>query len=100
MLDTGLLYRALTKLALQRQVPLEDGVTLAEIAQELMLVTRRTEEGQLEARVCAAGEDVTEHLFSELIDENVSNVARHTQVRSALLQLQRTPLADVEIVAG
>ena len=68
-LDTGAMYRALTWLALRRDVPLEDGAKLAELA----LAHPVSLEGD---RVRIAGHDVTDEIRARGIDRAVSAVAR------------------------
>jgi cytidylate kinase len=81
-LDTGAMYRALTWLALQRGVELEDEQSLAELAHENPIAF----EGD---RVWIGGDDVTEAIRGARIDRVVSAVARHPQVRAIMRDRQR-----------
>ena len=81
-LDTGAMYRALTWLALERGVELEDEEGLAEIAHEHPI----TFEGD---RVWIGGDDVTTAIRGARIDRVVSTVARHPQVRAIMRDRQR-----------
>ncbi len=93
--DTGLLYRAVTWLAL------EGGLDLADAAGLVDLVTRVSLEagaaGRLE-RVVVEGRDVTHLVRTAAIDERVSEVARVPALRGALLARQRAIAADGGIV--
>ncbi len=86
-LDTGAMYRALTWLALEAGIDLDDGPRLAELAREQPIRF----EGD---RVEAGGIDVTEEIRSPRIDRRVSTVARHPEVREIMRERQRE-LAEV-----
>jgi cytidylate kinase len=87
-LDTGAMYRALTWLALDRGVDLDDEEQLAELA--------RREPVTLEpgGGVFIAGADVTADIRSARIDRAVPTVARHPAVRLVMRERQRE-LADL-----
>ena len=84
--DTGLLYRALTWLALERDVDRSDGAALAALVPELELAPDAS--GALD-RVRIGGRDVTERVHNARVDRHVSEVSRHPAVRAALLEAQR-----------
>jgi cytidylate kinase len=86
-LDTGAMYRALTWLALERGIPLDDERRLAELAEQ-----HRVEFA--DGRVSIAEHDVTETIREPAIDRVVSQVARHAAVRAVMRTRQRQ-LADV-----
>ena len=81
-LDTGAMYRALTWLALEDGVGLEDEAALAALARDNAI----TFEGD---RVSIGGEDVTGTIRDARIDRVVSTVARHPQVRTIMRARQR-----------
>jgi CMP/dCMP kinase len=81
-LDTGAMYRALTSLALQRGVDLDDGIGLGELAQASPI----SFEGE---RVLIGDEDVTDAIRQPEIDRVVSSVARHPEVRVVMRDRQR-----------
>ncbi len=81
-LDTGAMYRALTWLAHERGVELEDEEALAEIAHDHPIAF----EGD---RVWIGGDDVTTAIRGAHIDRVVSTVARHPQVRAIMRDRQR-----------
>jgi cytidylate kinase len=81
-LDTGAMYRALTWLALDEGLALDDGATLGELA--------RREPVSFEGdRVFIRGEDATEEIRRPRIDRVVSSVARHPEVRDVMRDRQR-----------
>ena len=86
-LDTGAMYRALTWLALERRVPLEDGGRLTALAE------RNAVSFDEQGRVFIAATDVTTAIRQPPIDRVVSEVARHPGVRAVMRERQRA-LAD------
>jgi cytidylate kinase len=82
-LDTGAMYRAVTSLALERGVPLEDGDALGRLAEEHPV------ELEDSGRVAIAGRDVTAEIRRAEIDRAVPIVARHPEVRRVMRERQR-----------
>ena len=80
-LDTGAMYRALTLVALEREVPLHDAERLALLAP------------------LAAGRSEDPGLRTPRVDAAVSAVAAHPAVRSAMRDAQRAFLAEDDAVA-
>ena len=71
-LDTGAMYRALTWLALQRQINLEDEATLGPLAQTFDLeITLPTATDGRQYTVKVEGRDVTWELRSPDVDQGV-----------------------------
>src|SRR5688500_12701435 len=87
-LDTGAMYRAVTWLALQRALDLEDGAALGALAEGHAVDL--DEEGS----VRIADTDVTIEIRQAEIDRLVPVVARHPEVRSVMRRRQRE-LADL-----
>ncbi len=81
--DTGLLYRALTWLALKLGADLDDADRLAEIVDELNLDIDPA------GRVFREGVDITEQLQQPAVDAAVSVVSAHPGVREAMRPAQR-----------
>src|SRR5262249_19823486 len=89
-LDTGAMYRALTWLALQRQINLEDEATLGPLAQTFDLeITVPTATDGRQYTVKVEGRDVTWELRSPEVDQGVSLVSHHQAVRAAMRRRQR-----------
>ena len=84
--DTGLLYRAVTSLALDRGIDLADADELVGLASEVTLATDA--QGRM-TRVHVGGQDVTERVHDGRVDRHVSTVAQLPEVRAALLPRQR-----------
>src|SRR5207244_2605025 len=76
--DTGLLYRALTWLALDHDISPEDAAKLAQLVGELDL------EVDPLGRVAREGVDLTDQLQQPSIDAAVSTVSAHPVVREAM----------------
>jgi CMP/dCMP kinase len=93
--DTGLLYRALTWLALARHVPATDPRALVELIPEVHLAPDAA--GRLD-RVLVGERDVTEAVHEAIVDQRVSSIARVPDVRAALLPVQRALAQDGGIV--
>jgi CMP/dCMP kinase len=81
-LDTGAMYRALTWLALQWDVPLDDETKLGELAEAYPVTF---EDGE----VVIAGNAVTKEIREPRVDKVVSAVARHPAVRRVMRERQR-----------
>ena len=89
--DTGVLYRALTLLALRHGIPLDNPTALADYARSVHLsVLPPTEEDGRQYTVLADAEDLTWDLRDVLVDRNVSRVASYPEVRVALRDQQRS----------
>ena len=87
-LDTGAMYRAVTWLAVERSLELEDAEALGRLADENPVDL--DEDG----RVAIAGHDVTADIRLPEIDRLVPIVARHPEVREVMRRRQRD-LADL-----
>jgi cytidylate kinase len=96
-LDTGLLYRALTWLCLERGLRPDDGPAVAPLATEIDLAA--DEVGRL-VRVIVDGRDVADRIRTPRVDRSVSAVARQPEVRAALLGRQRAIAASGAIVVA
>ena len=93
--DTGLLYRALTDLALRRGTARDDVTALVALIDEVELAA---DDGAGLSRVLVDGLDVTAAVHSPDVDRHVSEVAGVPEVRAALLTRQRTLAAGGGIV--
>jgi CMP/dCMP kinase len=93
--DTGLLYRALTWLALDRQVGSHAVDALVELVDEIELAEDGA--GRL-SRVLSDGRDVTDAVRGPEVDANVSEISAVPEVRAALLERQRAIAAEGRIV--
>ncbi|MBI3749495.1 MAG: (d)CMP kinase [Chloroflexi bacterium] len=85
--DTGLLYRAITWLALSRGVSSADAAGLRSLVPEVELVADGA--GRL-SRVLVDAVDHTDDVRSSQVDAAVSDVAAVPELRAALLERQRS----------
>jgi cytidylate kinase len=81
-LDTGAMYRALTWLALEDGIDLEDGPALGTLAEANPITFE-------DKRVIVRNRDITSEIRGPRIDRIVSTVARHPDVRSVMRARQR-----------
>jgi CMP/dCMP kinase len=81
-LDTGAMYRALTWLALEDGIDLEDGPALGTLAEANPITFE-------DKRVFVRERDLTTEIREPRIDRIVSTVARHPEVRSVMRARQR-----------
>src|SRR4051794_1331176 len=93
--DTGLIYRAMTAMALRMGAALDDPVALVPLAARVALDDDGT--GRL-TRVLLDGVDVTDDVHTESVDGAVSSVSAVPEVRAALLERQRAIAAPGGIV--
>ena len=85
--DTGLLYRAVTWLALQRGVRPTDVDALVPLTGEITLVA--DSRGRL-GQVLAGGRDVTSEVAGGPVDRAVSDYSKVPELRAALMPRQRS----------
>ena len=95
-IDTGVMYRALTWLALERGVECNDEAALTQLATAAQLQLADGEDGVI--RVLLDCIDVTEQLRSPDVGESVSLVSRVAGVRQAMVELQRKIAAEADTV--
>lgn len=88
-LDTGILYRVVTAAALWVGAAPEDESSLMDLLARQPLRIQPRPGGALDLQVTLGGADMDEALRDMAIDANVSTVARHPNLRAALLEPQR-----------
>ena len=93
-LDTGVMYRAITWLSLQREIPVEDEEALGQLARDNPIRLQ----GQDSDQVLIGGARVGPELRDPSVDRHVSLVSRISQVRRALVQQQRSLAKEGKIV--
>ena len=90
-LDSGALYRAVTLLALEGGMDLDDGAALGGLAAASSILLREREDTNV--MVLVDGRDVSEEIRSPEVTGASSTVAAHSDVRAALLEKQRSLIA-------
>ena len=93
-LDTGVMYRAITWLALRCSIPMDDEAALGALAHNTPMLMR----GQDGDQVLIGEHEVGLELRDPLVDSHVSLVARLPEVRRALVRQQRAIAQQGKIV--
>ncbi len=88
--DTGVMYRAITWIALQRDMSLRDEAAITELAEKAQIDIRPPSKNDGRACDVVIGEkDVTWEMRGAEVDANVSVVSAYAGVRKALSEQQR-----------
>ncbi len=88
--DTGVMYRAVTWLALEKQIPIKDESAVSALAEKIQIdVEPSSKDDGREYDVLVDGVDVTWDLRSPKVDAKVSKVSAYPAVRKALTKQQR-----------
>jgi len=88
--DTGVMYRAVTWIALQRGIPIEDEAAVTRLSEHLTIeVTRPSIDDGRQYTVYADAEDVTWDLRESAVNQYVSPVSAYSGVRRSLVAQQR-----------
>ena len=88
--DTGVMYRAITFLALERDIDIYDETAVTTLAEETQIDVEPASKS--DGRACDVlvdGRDITWETRTRKVDENVSIVAAYAGVRKALSRQQR-----------
>jgi len=93
-LDTGIMYRAITWLALKNNVPVEDEAALGNLARTSPIDLVGTSGDQ----VSVAGHTLGPELKESSVDRNVSVVSKATPVRTEMVAQQRKIADQSKIV--
>ena len=90
-IDTGAMYRALTWLALESGIDINNGPALAQLAQRAKIVISRplVDDGR-QYTVKVYGQDVTWAIRSAAVTQAVSTASAHKEVRAIIVAQQRT----------
>ncbi len=97
LVDTGMMYRAVTCLALQEGADLEDEAKLAELAQNAVIDLEQPDQNGVTA-ISINGTDVTAQLRQPPVDRGVSLVSRVPEVRQAMVKRQRSLAAEGQLI--
>ena len=97
LVDTGMMYRAVTWLALDRGVDMADAEALIALAQGADIRLGQPTSDQA-ATLSIDGRDVTRELRRPAVDKNVSLVSRIPGVRQAMVSIQRRLAAEGKII--
>ena len=95
-LDTGVMYRAVTWLALHRNVPIADSLAIVGLAEGCQMDV--TADAQGTAAISIDGHQLGDALVSDEVNRNVSAVSAVSEVRAVLVRHQRAIAAGGGIV--
>ncbi len=95
-LDTGAMYRALTLKALRKNVNLENGQALADLALQTKIQLTPSGAG---LNIILDGEDVTQEIRTLEVTNNTFYIARAPEVREIMVALQRQLGQSQSVVA-
>ena len=97
--DTGVMYRAVTWVALKKDIPISDERAITQLAERIEIrVTQPTVEDGRQYTVYTDGEDATWDIRLPDVDANVSPVSAYPGVRQALLEQQRRIAESGDVV--
>jgi cytidylate kinase len=97
--DTGVMYRAVTWIALQRGIPIDDETAVTALAESLVIeVAPPVQADGHQYTVYANGQDVTWAIRQPAVDSAVSPVSAYPGVRRALTEQQRRIAANGHVV--
>lgn len=99
LFDTGIMYRALTWLAQERRISLDDDVALAELANEAEVRIIPGGDPELpDVQIEINGVDATPHLREAAVESGVPIVAAVADLRRRLVELQSDAAAAGQLV--
>lgn len=100
--DTGLMYRAITWLALHRGIDIKDETSVARLAEDVPIeVSAPSLEDGRPCDIVVDGQDITWDIRKPEVDANVSAVSAYPGVRKALtLQQRRIGLRGRVVMVG
>lgn len=88
-LDTGAMYRALTWLVVQLEIPIDDEYAIAQIATNCQIELVPSNNLEQPVQVWINGQEVTQNIRSMDVTSKVSAIAAQSAVRKALVQIQQ-----------
>ena len=98
-IDTGAMYRAVTRLALENGVDLEDSEGLGREARACTLeLGMRVDDPETPTAILLNGVDVTEAINSPEVERGVSQVSRVPTVREAMVERQQQLARQGQVV--
>lgn len=97
--DTGVMYRAVTRAALDRKIDIENAEDVSQLAESIVIEVKPSDRpDEHQAIVLVDGQDVTTGIRTPAVEANVSRVSSYPRVRAALTRQQRHVAAAGSIV--
>ena len=89
-LDTGVMYRAITWAALQKNIGIDNETAISKLASKSIIEIYQPslKDGRTND-ICVDGVDITRQLTEKLINDNVSQVSKYKEVRNSLTKQQQ-----------
>lgn len=97
-LDSGAIYRALAYAVLEQAIDKNDDEAICKLAYQLSLFFEEDTKTKA-SKIFLHDQEITERLRAEAVGSMASQVAVHSKVRAALLQIQRDFLKSPGLVA-
>lgn len=99
-MDTGAMYRAVTLMALEKGIDVNDAKRLGELSSRISITFSDKPEGSRPSGQATIidGLDRSKEIRSGEVDRNVSAVSAHRQVREKLLELQHAMAAKLPAI--
>ena len=94
-LDTGNMYRAVTWLALNNDISMEDGIALSKLVKDTIFSIKSTEYGSM---LFVNKKDISSKLRQPQVEQQVSLVSSSIEVRSGLVSQQREIAKKISVV--
>jgi CMP/dCMP kinase len=98
-LDTGVMYRAITWAALQKNIDIENEAAISKLAsQSIIEIKQPSQKDGRTNDLCLDGIDITQKITDKLINDNVSVVSKYKDVRKYLTRQQQEIALNGNIV--
>lgn len=94
-IDTGAMYRALTLEAINKDIDLDDEISLENVLNNINIDLEQANNGQ---RVIVNGTDVTSKIRSPKVTNSVSHIAKHPNIRKEMVLRQQVFAQEQNIV--
>jgi cytidylate kinase len=96
-LDTGATYRAAALFAIEEKIDLDNPTQCAELVNRCNIEMQTMEDGKM--KVLLNGRDVSDEIRKNEVSNAASRISIHSEVRHALVELQRRIAENKDVVA-
>lgn len=94
-IDTGAMYRALTLIAIEKGIGVNDEQALTNVLNQVDIDLQQRSDGQ---KVFVNEEDVTEEIRNDQVTNQVSHIAKHPSIRLEMVRRQQELAKDGGVV--
>ena len=89
-LDTGVMYRAITWAALQKNIDINNENAISNLASKFVIeINQPSLKDGRSNDICVDGVDITQKLTEKRVNDNVSQVSKYKEVRNSLTKQQQ-----------